>query len=179
MQRKPQHTPAETDDALVARLYQQHALTILAFIRRRIPSREEAEDILVEVFLAALEHRELAHFGQQQQRAWLQRVAVHKCIDAYRRSTRYLTVPLQDVAETLLADERNSPDDLAMRTEEETLLYEQLVCLPVAYQTVLQLRFAQGLRCTEIAGRLHKSEGAIRMLLSRALTLLRKRYTRR
>ncbi len=179
MQYGPGYTLSESDGAFVASLYQQHALTILAYIHRHVSLREEAEDILLEVFLAALQHRELVHLSEQQQRAWLQRVAVHKCVDAYRRASHRLTVPLEAVAETLLTEEYHSPDQQAVRTEEEAWLYEQLVQLPDTYQTVLQLRFAQGMRCAEIAVRLHKSEGAIRMLLSRALRLLRERYLNR
>jgi len=43
--------------------------------------------------------------------------------------------------------------------------------------TAYTLRFANGLRCTEIARRLNKSDGAIRMLLARALNILRDIYT--
>jgi DNA-directed RNA polymerase specialized sigma24 family protein len=40
----------------------------------------------------------------------------------------------------------------------------------------VHLRFAQGLRSTEIATILQKSEGAVRTMLSRALKVLRKIY---
>jgi RNA polymerase sigma factor (sigma-70 family) len=130
------------------------------------------------VFLAALEHQELEQFSERKQLAWLQRVASHKCVDYYRHSAHHSTVPLEQAAETLLADERHSPDQLAVRSEEEALLYGRLTRLPESYQHVLQLRFAHGLRCSEIARRLNKSDGAIRMILSRALTILRDVYAR-
>lgn len=176
MQYGPRQSTAELDDSLVGRLYQQYALSLMTYIRRYVPTREEAEDILLEVFLAALQHQELAHFGEQRQLAWLQRVAAHKSADYHRRSARHPVVPLEQAAESLIADKRYSPDQLAMRQEEETVLYSRLTRLPQSYQQVLQLRFAQGLRCREIALRMNKSEGAIRMILSRALTLLRDVY---
>ena len=178
MQHRPRQSAHELDDSLIARLYQQYALSLMMYIRRTVPAREEAEDILLEVFLAALKQKELAHFSEQQQLAWLQRVASHKSADYHRRSARHPVVPLEQAAEILFADERQSPDQLVMRKEEETLLSMRLNKLPQSYQQVLQLRFAQGLRCREIACRLNKSEGAIRMILSRALTLLRDVYTR-
>ncbi len=178
MQHRQGQTTAELDDAPVARLYQQHALTIMTYVRRHVPSREEAEDILLEVFLAALEHQELEQFSERKQLAWLQRVASHKCVDYHRHSARRPTVPLEQAAETLIGDERQGPDQLAVRNEEEALLYERLTRLPESYQHVLQLRFAYGLRCAEIARRLNKSAGAIRMILSRALTMLRDVYAR-
>lgn len=165
------------EDSFIARLYQQHVFTLLAYLRRHVPSREEAEDILLEVFLAALEEKELAHFSEEKQLAWLQRVARYKCIDYHRRAKRRPAVPLEEAFETLLADERHGPAYLVERKEEDALLHQQLMQLPEHYQTVLQLRFASGLRCIEIAQRLNKSEGAIRMLLTRALNLLRESYT--
>ena len=76
----------------------------------------------------------------------------------------------------LLTDEDQSPEYLALRNEEDMLLRERLSQLPVHYQIVLQLRFVNGLRSAEIASRLQKSEGAIRMMLSRALNTLREIY---
>ena len=43
----------------------------------------------------------------------------------------------------------------------------------------LQLRFAYGLRASEIAARVHKSPGAVRMVLARALNTLRELYAGR
>lgn len=174
------HSPSmlELDDSLVARLYQQHALFLMTYVRRHVPSREEAEDVLLDIFLAALEHPELERFSDQKRLAWLQRVAYHKCVDYHRRASQRLLMPLETATEVLAANEKLEPDQQAIRHEEDAILYRKLAELPAAYQKVLQLRFAYGLRCQEIARRLNKSEGATRMQLSRALTLLRKVYTR-
>jgi DNA-directed RNA polymerase specialized sigma24 family protein len=45
---------AALDDAFIVRLYQQHALSLMTYVRRHVSSREDAEDIVLEVFLAAL-----------------------------------------------------------------------------------------------------------------------------
>ncbi len=66
------------DDSPIARLYQHYWLTILASIRQHISSREDAEDILLEVFVAALESTSLLTMGEKQQLAWLRHVA-HLC----------------------------------------------------------------------------------------------------
>jgi RNA polymerase sigma-70 factor (ECF subfamily) len=167
---------SESDDPWIVRLYQQHALTLMTYIRRHVSSREDAEDIVLEVFLAALQQPKLARLSVEEQMAWLQRVAYYKWVDCQRRAASRTAVSLEEAAETLLANEAQSPDQLAVRYEEDALLRQQLGRLPVQYQTILQLRFANGLRCTEIASRLHKSEGATRMLLSRALNALREIY---
>ncbi|HET8842165.1 MAG TPA: sigma-70 family RNA polymerase sigma factor, partial [Ktedonobacteraceae bacterium] len=156
----------------------QHALFIMTYVRRHVPQREEAEDVLLDIFLAALEHPEIESFSEQKQLAWLQRVAYYKCIDYHRGTSRRSVMPLEAAADALVVKEELAPEQQAIRKEEEAVLYKKLAELPATYQEVLQLRFAYGLRCREIARRLDRSEGATRMLLSRALTLLRKVYTR-
>jgi RNA polymerase sigma factor (sigma-70 family) len=169
---------SESDDALIIRLYQQHALTLMTYVRRHVPSREDAEDIVLEVFLAALKQQKLSRLSAEKQMVWLQRVAYNKVIDYQRRAVSQRAVSLDEAAETLMADEAYSPDQLAVRNEEDAFLRQQLGQLPAQYQMILQLRFANHLRCTEIATRLQKSEGATRMLLSRALNTLRELYAR-
>ncbi len=167
-------------DTPIARWYQLHALSLMAYVRQYVPSREDAEDIVVEVFIAALEQKGFSVFAlnEQEQLAWLRRVAYYKCIDLQRRSARRLAVPLEETAETFLEDERPMPDQVALRNEENELLHQRLSHLPEHYQTILRLRFANGLRCIEISRCLNKSEGAIRTLLSRALNILRDTYSR-
>ena len=169
---------SEFDDPLIVRLYQQHALTLMTYVRRHVPSREDAEDIVLDVFLAALKQQKLSRVSAEKQLARLQRVAYYKCVNEQRRAASRRAVSLEEAAETLLADETQIPDRLAVRNEEEVLLRQQLGQLPAQYQMILQLRFANSLRCTKIAARLQKSEGATRMLLSRALNTLRKIYAR-
>ena len=166
------------NDSPIARWYQLHALSLLAYVRQHVPSREDAEDIVVETFIAALEQREptLFSLNEHEQLAWLRRVAYRKCVDRYRRSTRRPTVPIEEPFETLLENESQGPDQLALRREEDAVLHERLRRLPEQYQTVLQLRFANGLRSGEIGRLLNKSEGAVRTLLSRALNSLRDLY---
>jgi len=81
------------DDSPIARLYQHYWLTILASIRQHISSREDAEDILLEVFVAALESTSLLTMGEKQQLVWLRRVAHNKCVD-YPCSSTTLKTPL-------------------------------------------------------------------------------------
>ena len=90
------------DDPPSARLYQDHAPAILAYLRLRVAPREEAEDLLLEVFLAALERGDLLEERSlEMQRAWLLNVARNKIADHYRRSKRRPQVALEQVAETL------------------------------------------------------------------------------
>jgi RNA polymerase sigma factor (sigma-70 family) len=164
------------DDSPIAALYQEEALTIFTYILRRVPLREDAEDILLEVFLAALENETISDLNQEKQRAWLIRVAHNKIIDHRRYAGRRTAVPLEDVTETVYCREDTEPDQVVLQQEEYALLRENLTRLPALQQEVLHLRIAVGLRYAEIATRLNKREGAIRVLLSRSLNFLRNIY---
>ena len=162
----------------IAELYQRYWLMILTDVLQHVPSREDAEDVLLEVFLAALESETLASLGEKQQVAWLRRVAHNKCVDYYRRGSRRPAVPLETATTTLYEDDQRGPEQVAVRHEEQVLLRTSFSALPTIQQEILLLRFADGLRCTEIASRMNKSEGAVRTLLSRSLNVLRGLYTR-
>jgi len=168
---------AEREKTPLGILYQRYHATILAYIRRQVAQVEDAEDVLLEVFVAALENDALTHLDVGQKLAWLRRVAHNKCIDLYRRKSHNTDVSLEKVAEIVSVDETLAPDQLAVRNEEHTLLRQQIAHLPELQQEILRLRFANGLRSAEIARLLNKSDGAIRMLLSRSLNLLRSLYT--
>lgn len=166
-----------TGHTSIARLYQRCAPVILTYLRRHVSSMEDAEDLLLEVFVAAVENEELSALNDDEQLAWLRRVAHNKFIDYYRRSQRRPAVSLEDVTEESLVDNDNlSPEHAAVRREEHILLRERLSALPEMQQTILRLRFSDGLRCKEIANHINKSEGAVRTMLSRALNLLRNIY---
>lgn len=158
-------------------LYQQYAPSIFAYLRIHTASREDAEDLLVEVFLAALENRYFQLLPEPAQRAWLWRVARNKTIDGFRkRRSQKHHIPLDDLAEALYLDEHFSPEQTTLRQEEYAQLRIAISKLPEAQQQVLWLRFVSGLRCTEIAKVLGRREGTVRSLLSRALNLLRNVY---
>lgn len=172
LQKKPTH-----DAARIAELYERHWLTILLFIRQYLPRREDAEDVLLATFLAAMESEKFFTLEAERQLLWLRRVAHNKAIDFHRGAARHRVVPLDDATEMLFADEDFAPEQIAARGEEYAQLQAHIAKLPATQQEVLRLRFQSDLRCSEIAQRMHKSEGAIRTQLSRTLNFLRTIYT--
>ena len=135
----------------IADLYQRYAPELLLYIRRHIPSQEDAEDVLLEVFIAALENPRLSEMSQQEQLAWLRRVAHNKFVDFYRRSMRHPSISLEDVQQELYDEDDRAPELVALGHEEHALLRTHLASLPKIQQEVLRLRFAEDLRCPEIA----------------------------
>ncbi len=163
------------DQSHIASLYQSYAPELLQYIRRHVPSQEDAEDVLLEVFIAALEKTDLHKMSEQEQLAWLRRVAHNKFVDLHRRNIRRPSIALEDVQYELYNDD-DAPELVALGHEQHALLRSHLASLPRIHQEVLRLRFAEDLHCPEIAKRLNKSDGAIRTMLSRILNALRNIY---
>ncbi len=172
---RPQHEHG-VNDAAIAKLYQRHAPALFTYLRLHTPAREDAEDMLVEVFLAALEQEYVRELSDEEQRLWLWRVAHNRVADHYRRTARHQVLPLDDVAETAFEDEALAPEQVSLRGEEHDRLHASVQCLSELQQLVLRLRFVNGLHCGEIAKLVGKREGAVRMLLTRTLNLLRTIY---
>ena len=78
----------------------------------------------------------------------------------------------------MFADEERSPEKTVLKREEHLRLQSQIALLPELQQEILRLRFADGLRCKEIAARVRKNEGAVRSMLSRTLNGLRSHYAK-
>src|SRR5260221_1993533 len=142
-------------------LYDRYASSIFAYARLSTPSWEDAEDVTLEVFTAALEQANLSALSERQQLVWLRRVAHNKLVDRYRRAMHLPVVPLEQVA---------------LRGEELEQLYKAVSSLSLFQQQVLQLRFGEGLRFAEIAVLLNKREATVRKLCSRSIALLRTIY---
>lgn len=160
-----------------ALLYERQAPAILAYFYRQTASWDDAEDLLVEVFLAALESKRFNEISESEQQLWLWKVTRNKAADHFRRFKRYPGLSLDvEVIEAVIEDTALTPEKSLLRQEEYTDLYAALRTLPQAQRDVLELRFGHELSCGEIATILEKTEGAVRMLLSRTLKHLRGLY---
>lgn len=172
------HSDKQRRKTELAILFEQYAPGLLAYVRMHVPSPEDAEDIVVEVFLAALENRRFASLAEREQQLWLWRVTRNKTIDAYRYNKRRQHVTLEHVSESLYGPDRSDPEVMALQHEDLAAIQLRIKQLPPQQQEILRLRFGQGWSCQEIATHLGKQENAIRVTLSRSLNLLRRIYVR-
>ena len=157
-------------------LYEKHALAVLAYLLRQLGSREDAEDILLEVFTIVLEKGPALRQDERPLRPLIMAIARNKVVDHYRRSRRFTQASLVGVEERIYEREEREPEQATLRQEEYQQLQRHVRNLPEMQREVLQLRFGEGLRCAEIAQVVSKSESAVRALLYRALKLLRSVY---
>lgn len=162
---------------LAAQLYQHFAQPLFLYLYKQTRSREESEDLLVETFLAAMEHTKFAEMSSQYQQSWLWAVARNKLIDQLRFSQRRPQVPLHEFVDYFI-DENQSPEQLTILREEYACLYTHLQELTPLQRRILTLRYQHELTCGKIAQMLNKSEGSVRMIICRTIKLLRHRYSK-
>ena len=158
-------TKAARDPQAFDELYRQYVNRVYAYHLVRTGSREEAEDLTSQTFLAALEG--LAGYrGQGNFAVWLFSIARRKLADHYRRPT---PLPID------LAEGFNDPleDDIdnKLRLDE---VNRTLQTMDPERVEALGLRVYGQLSSAEIAHLLSRSEGAVRNLVYRALQDLRK-----
>jgi len=162
--------PLDTDEARnvgQSTLYERFAGTILAYLCQQVSNQQDAEDLLLEVFLAALQNTLLARLPAVRQLTWLRRVARNKVIDHYRHTTLFTMQPLEQARE--IEDESLTPEQRAEEQEKWTCLLQAIEQLPPAQRELVRLRYVQELRLTQIAELMEKSEGTVRKMLSRTL----------
>jgi RNA polymerase sigma factor (sigma-70 family) len=131
-----------------------HEAALLAFVRSRVGTAEDAADIVQEVWyqLSRAAPGAIAH-----PQAWIYRVARNKIIDHYRRlSPDYLEDFLRFDAEeggyrNDLVATGDTPELSLMRTQFWELLYEALEALPAAQRTVFVRNEIDGFTLREIA----------------------------
>jgi RNA polymerase sigma-70 factor, ECF subfamily len=171
-----QHNECTQEKNAAAAFYDRYASSIFAYARLYTPSWEDAEDVTLEVLTAALEWENFSALTERQQLSWLRRVAHNKLVDRYRSAVHLPTVSLEQVMETVRAEEALAPEQMALRGEELERLYHAVRGLPLFQRQLILLRFGQGLRFAEIAVLLDKREAAIRKLCSRTIARLRAIY---
>ncbi len=176
---QPLRSLDDVGDTAISELYRRHAPALLTHLRANMQSIEDAEDLLLDVFVAALERQSLRALSLEEQRFWLWRVARNKLVDYYRRNSRRQHLPLEEASETTYQDGELVPEWAALRNEEHHSLRAAIESLPPTQKEVLLLRYINGLRTPEIACMLGKREAAIRMILSRTLNLLRETFGKR
>jgi RNA polymerase sigma factor (sigma-70 family) len=164
------------DDTPVAFLYDRYAHIILNYVARYTSSKEDADDLVLETFVAAMERPVWRSWSDGEQLAWLRRIAYNKAIDYLRRAKRHPSVALENATYLLDENDDRMPEHVAVRNENYAMLRIHLSHLTELQQDIVRLRFGHGLRSKEIAQMLNTSDSSVRTLLSRALNLLRTMY---
>lgn len=140
---------------------------LLGFLRRRMPTEEDAQDVAQECLM-----RMLRYARSEPPRAWkplLYRVAANAACDhARRRAARHSDehVPLDH--EELISDTLG-PHQSLVRDEELEILEQAILELTPKCRQVFLLHRMEGMTYSEIAGHMGFSESMVQKYISRAL----------
>jgi RNA polymerase sigma-70 factor (ECF subfamily) len=177
-----EYDKAEVQDSLLIRqakrgdrsafgaLYERYVDPIFRYVRSRVDDDHTAEDLTEAVFLRSFEAIGTYRDRGLRYSAYLYQVARNLLIDHYRREEDALSL---ERAESLLADE-SSTDDEIIRREQAATIRRAIDRLPEEYQEIIRLRVLLEIPTAEAAEWLKRSEGATRVLLHRALKALKR-----
>lgn len=194
-------TMTDEIDALIHRIRQADAHALAEFIDRKrgallghienrlgvgLRAKIEPEDIFQEVSAEAVRSLPSNTLGDRDPFAWLCQIVERRIIDAHRR---FFGAAKRDAGREIALD-KGSPDTsraqvidmliASMTTPSEAFsrniryqkLSEALAALPDDQREALRLRYVEGLPSKQIAEQLKKSDGAVRVMLTRALSRL-------
>jgi RNA polymerase sigma-70 factor (ECF subfamily) len=165
---------AQADPARFEALYRKYLAQVYSYAFYELRDHHEAEDATERTFLAALAN--LARFeeragpgdaeGASTFRVWLFRIARNAVAERRRRQRRRPEAPLE--AAGVVAAPVDIEGDAARR-DEAAAAWLAVGRQPDDRRRALILRFVDEMTTEEIAGVLGRSEGAVRVLIHRAL----------
>jgi RNA polymerase sigma-70 factor, ECF subfamily len=164
---------ATLEAAQAGLLYERYSAKILGYCRRRLASREEAEDAVQHTFLNA--YRSLrTGVVPHAEAAWLYKIAENVCHERRRSAWRRSRIEL-------VSDDGEMRDALAAPVPEHDELEglaDALAELTPNQRRAILLREWQGLTYREIAAELETTESAVETLLFRARGSLARKLDR-
>ncbi len=146
---------------------------------RMLQNRQDAEDVMQEVFLRA--YRSLKHFrAESQLSTWLCRIAVNLSLNHQRRKKRERWLSLDVFSENqeaaaLTATSENDLDRTLEKGETERIVQKAINTLPKQQRVALLLHRYEGLSYQEIAEVMNTSVPSVESRLHRAKENLYKR----
>ena len=145
-------------DPMIERVMTEYSDMVYRLAYARTKNKYDAEDVLQEVFLRYL-RRKPEFEGSEHEKAWFLRVTINCSKNLFASFTKNKTVSFLE--------------NLIGITDEEKVLGEFLVKLPVKYRTVIHLFYYEDLKISEISKLLDLKESTVKMQLTRARRLLK------
>jgi RNA polymerase sigma-70 factor, ECF subfamily len=145
-------------------IIRMHSRTLFAIAYGILQNREEAEDVVQDSLVTAWKMRWRVR-DPEKFPAWLCMIARHRAHDVFRRRR-----PVPFTHEVIETAEADTPDTATMDQQ----LHSALAALPELHRAALTLRYFEEMDYRSIENTLGLTNGALRGILGRALTSLRK-----
>lgn len=150
------------------KLLEAERASVERFVRFRMNSKADAEDVLQEVYLAACQN-----FTQLKNKdsfkAWIIRIARNKCNDFFRKKAAQYEIPIDEITERDLSDSRHGVSVVATVRETLHLLGDK-------DKQILYLYFWKELPQAEISKQLNIPVGTVKSRLHTAKRNFKTRY---
>lgn len=157
----------EGRDALIARVYREHNQALLRFLRARLPSVQDAEEVAQEAYVRMLRLDETDTISHLQ--AYLFRIAANIAIDRNRQQSRRPRREEDSELWEVLPSPFPLPDDAMYSSEKLARLEVAITDLPVKCRKAFILYKFRELSYEEIARRMQLSESMIRKYVLKAI----------
>ncbi len=140
---------------------------IFRYLRIRIPSSEDAEDITAEILAKAWKRAHSYDYQQGTVLMWLFGIARHE-IATYWKTHSVKQVDYDAIASILQDKSRN-----ATRQNDELDLNRLMQSLPEEQRTLVVRHYIDGIPHAEIARNVGRTESSVRQIVSRAMRTLK------
>jgi len=160
---------ARGDESALGRIYDRYRLILFGLLVRILHSREEAEDVLQEVFLQVW--RRAADFDEARGRAftWLVTVARSRALDRLRALGSRARLGEAAPATEQVGDASQE----AFQSEQAEVVRQALAQIPTDQRQALLLAYFEGLTQMEIAARLGAPLGTVKTRMRAGMMKLR------
>lgn len=163
------------DAGAVEIFYQRYSPGILRYLKRKLPREDDAEEILNDVFLDAIEELVTLH-EHANVKSWLYQIAHNKMANFYRKKKIKSMLFSQFSYLKIVAEEFNQPE---FQLEKRELLIRMQIALgklSQKYRQILQMHYIEDLSVKIISVRLNLSFKATESRLYRARAQFIKYY---
>lgn len=155
------------DQEAFAQIYDLYVDSLFRFVNFRVPTPEQAQDIVSELFLRLWQRLREPEAKVHNLRAFAYQIARNLIADYYRSAQE--TLPLEQAYETPHTKKESSPEfNMSLREVEDGLRK-----LRPESQEIIVLAHIEGIKPKEIATIIGKTPEATRVMLHRALQELK------
>jgi RNA polymerase sigma-70 factor (ECF subfamily) len=167
---------AKGEHHALSQLYDQSSTVLFSLALRILGNREEAADVLQEIYLDVWRKVVRYDVGRGTPIAWLITLTRSRALDRVRtrgpRTLRQMSSAI-DNAQTSLTERGSGPFDSQTDEELRNVVREAWANLPQIQQQVIELAYYEGLPSTEIAVKLNQSVETVKTCIALGMSQLR------